>query len=512
MTCGTHVADQVFQERRQRALIVVIGELSRCDCVEDIAVDDIEEAEPCAAPQTEPPWSRLITFWKPARRYQGKPWSVRAAQLVAAAARASLCILDADIIFNHWELSAHSLARTLLDPLRGVLPPRAEEGEENAAAAPSVPTGGWPPACMVSLNAPRSYLSDDGIVHLFSALMMHASLGTHVHQPHGGEFSLRADFNAAMLNAGASSRLPPIAYDDSYCVQAQLITRALAEGHGPVVERLMRGKWHAKINLRKILEPPSSADGKSRIDLVTERMFDDALAIAAAGGGAASCEVDIIAAGRVYRLPNDGTVLHSWVARSRQMDGGGAVAAAAGASAAAPREGYPGVYPDPLSQQMCVLAPPITRKEIFAALKRFLRDFLARDLCMLPEACGFAVDVLPVLHCACNGGAFRVLPSKRDAQAHGGDGDRIAFVFFGADAWARATAALLRAYRDSPCGSAARRAVVRANRLSWLLGALAFLNATVAGDWGAAHERLDEYCAAFRAAYVAEVMRTPPAH
>jgi hypothetical protein len=76
--------------------------MSRCDCVEDIAVDDIEEPEPCAAPSTEAPYSRLITFWKPHRRFQGKPWSVRAAQLVAAAARAHLIIVDADIQFNHW--------------------------------------------------------------------------------------------------------------------------------------------------------------------------------------------------------------------------------------------------------------------------------------------------------------------------------------------------------------------------------------------------------------------------
>ena len=36
---------QVFQERRQYSLIVVIGEHSRCDLLEDIAIDDIEESE-----------------------------------------------------------------------------------------------------------------------------------------------------------------------------------------------------------------------------------------------------------------------------------------------------------------------------------------------------------------------------------------------------------------------------------------------------------------------------------
>jgi hypothetical protein len=69
---GCATAAQVFQERRQRALIVVVGEMARCDCVEDIAVDDIEEPEPCDV-HTEPSFSRLITFWKPARRYQVRP-------------------------------------------------------------------------------------------------------------------------------------------------------------------------------------------------------------------------------------------------------------------------------------------------------------------------------------------------------------------------------------------------------------------------------------------------------
>lgn len=157
------------------------------------------------------------------------------------------------------------------------------------------------------------------------------------------------------------------------------------------------------------------------------------------------------------------------------------------------------MYPDPLAQAMCVLAPPISRKEMWAALKTALREFFAHDLSALPEDCSFADDVLPLLHCACNAprGAFRVTDAKGATL-----GSEPSAVVFGADAWARATASLLRAYRAAPPGSAARRAVVHANRLSWLLGALAFLNSTVAGDWGAAHERLDTYCAAFRAAYL----------
>ena len=345
---------QVFQERKQHSLIAVIGEHARCDMLEDIAVDDIEESEPCAPPSSEPPYARIITFWKPHKRFQGKPWSVRAGQLLAAAAGAHLVIVDADISFNHFELSAHSLLRTVLDPLQGLMPQSADAPAEEQGGGSGLCVS--PPASMVSLNAPRSYLSDDGIVHLFSALLMHASLGTRVHQPMGGEFSLHARFNAALLaGEGEAGPLPPVVYDDAYCVQAQLLTRALAGSHGPVVERLMRGKWHAKIGLAKILHAP--AHGKSRIDLVTERMFDDVVALAGARCSGAAGDVDVIAAGRTFRMAKDGTSGAAWVRQSRQLEGTH-VAAAAGASTASPR-GYAAgrplgsVYPDPLAQQMC---------------------------------------------------------------------------------------------------------------------------------------------------------------
>jgi len=465
---------------------VVIGEISRCDFVEEIAVDDIEEPEPCQAASVS--YSRLVTFWKPHRRYQGKPWSVRAAQLVAAAAQAHCMIMDADIQFNHWELSASSLISKLVDPLNGVMAPPAE-GE--AASAPVC-------AAVVSLNAPRSFLSDDGIVHLFSALVMHGCLGTRVHQSHGGEFSLRADFNALLLQPCAT----PIQYHESYCVQAQLITRALAQGE-LVVERLMRGKWHAKIGLAKILDPVGSVGGKSRIDLVTERLFDDAARLA--GMPSATGRVQLIAANKTYTLPQDeGSGARSaWVERSRQIQ---RVSGVSPMLAPAPREGFQeAMYPDPLAQAMCVLAPPIARKEVMAALKRFLRDYLAHDLALLPDHCSlFADEVLPVLHTACNAsrGAFRVAPDATCLlPACSDERDRGAIVF-GATAWSRATVTLMLGYARTAAGSDARRAVVHANRLSWLLGTLAYLNASVSDDWGAAHERLDDYCAAFREAYL----------
>ena len=437
------------------------------------------------------------------RHSQGKPWSVRAGQLLAAAANAHLVIVDADIQFTHFELSAHSLMRTLLDPLQGLMPQSADAPAEEQSSAGTVAA---PPASMVSLNAPRSYLSDDGIVHLFSALLMHASLGTHVHQPMGGEFSLHARFNTALLSETEGGMLPQVVYDDAYCVQAQLLTRALMGDHGPVVERLMRGKWHAKIGLAKILHAP--AHGKSRIDLVTERMFDDIMALSAARCTGALGDVELIAAGRTFRLSKDGgsNAFVAWVRRSRQLEGTH-VEAAAGTTASPRRYavGRPqgSVYPDPLAQQMCVLAPPISRKEIWAALKANLREFFTRDLASLPERCSFADEVLPLLHCACNAprGAFRVADAK--GTTHGSEP---AAAVFGPEAWARATISLLIAYRAAPPGSDARRAVVHANRLSWLLGALAFLNSTVAGDWGAAHEHLDIYRVAFRTAYLRDFL------
>jgi hypothetical protein len=285
-------------------------------------------------------------------------------------------------------------------------------------------------------------------------------------------------------------------------VQAQLITRALVSGRGAVTEYLMRGKWHAKIGLSKILNTAAGSDksAKSRIDLVTERMFDDALALAQAGFQGACSHLDVAAAGRTYRSQlgdsREGGMgmapTHGWVTRSRQMEGG-----LRGVAGATIRAG--GVYPDPLAQNMCVLAPPIARKELWIALKQMLREFLANDLASLPSQAGrFATTVLPLLHCAVNApkGAFRTLPESPPG------GSPPAAAVFGPGEWGRATAGLLNAYRAAPVGSDARRSVVHANRLSWLLGSLAFLNATVGDDWGSAHERLDAYCAAFRSAYL----------
>jgi len=127
---------------------------------------------------------------------------------------------------------------------------------------------------MVVLNAPRSFFADDAIVHLVSYLHTGMSLGIEVHQGHGGEFSLHKDLNNLLL------RDDTIVYDRAYCVEQQMVHRAafvhplshpdlfpslsdltLEErqlitdqaGGCSVLEVLMKGKWHAKITLNKLL-------------------------------------------------------------------------------------------------------------------------------------------------------------------------------------------------------------------------------------------------------------------
>jgi hypothetical protein len=127
---------------------------------------------------------------------------------------------------------------------------------------------------MVVLNAPRSFFADDAIVHLVSYLHTGMSLGIEVHQGHGGEFSLHKDLNKLLL------RDDTIVYDRAYCVEQQMVHRAafvhplshpdlfpslsdltLEErqlitdqvGGCSVLEVLMKGKWHAKITLNKLL-------------------------------------------------------------------------------------------------------------------------------------------------------------------------------------------------------------------------------------------------------------------
>jgi hypothetical protein len=54
---------------------------------------------------------------------------------------------------------------------------------------------------------------------------------------------------------------------------------------GGVLEWLMKGKWHAKITLSKLLAIDPKTD-RTRLDFVTEKLFDDALLFASLGIGA----------------------------------------------------------------------------------------------------------------------------------------------------------------------------------------------------------------------------------
>ena len=129
----------VFQSRKQRALFVILGEFARQDCVEDIT--DCHEIE-MGETWEKDAYVSIETMWKPHPKYASKPWTVRALQTIASycgpdiaptspvtagavgatssknsRAGAHLLIMDADIHFNHWELSALSLVNALLDPL-----------------------------------------------------------------------------------------------------------------------------------------------------------------------------------------------------------------------------------------------------------------------------------------------------------------------------------------------------------------------------------------------------------
>lgn len=186
------------------------------------------------------------------------------------------------------------LAQTTFSPVFAV---RSPDGYPDSPLQPCMPSCGGgggadqantksppPAATFVVLNAPRSFFADDAIVHLVSYLHTAMSLGLEVHQSHGGEFSMHRDMNRAFLGDDS------IVYDRAYCVEAQMAARAafvhprerpelfpslclaqmdsrvreevLSAGCS-VLEVLMKGKWHAKITLGKLLafeaEPAASA-------------------------------------------------------------------------------------------------------------------------------------------------------------------------------------------------------------------------------------------------------------
>jgi hypothetical protein len=425
-----------------------------------------------------------------------------------------------------------------------------------------------PPANFVVLNAPRSFFADDAIVHLVSYLFTFMTLGIEVHQGHGGEFSMHRDLNKLFLKDDT------IVYDRAYCVEQQMAHRAAflmqrgnregfplpspssgsgaagAGGSGSgkgstwnnipdiqaaaeqdsefneklerergrgcsVLEVLMKGKWHAKITLGKLLtfegdsgnlhalekaqrtaaeaaappapQPPPppqpgqtlpppfpqsptsvkvgsgspvsagvdpahnpsypgpappqpSASGakpplysRARIDLVTEKLFNDSMYFSSAGllspGEYSTRPVWHHSGGRHY-IPN----------------------------------------PDPKAQSLKVLAPTSTRKQMVESLKSYYQVLLVEHVnspsgrMNLPIESQFIQAFLPQLH--------RLIGKKEAAIAFhyivtharptGTDLDpgpwhhtqispeeRANFLIFGPEEWAKYTIELLRIYRNA---------------------------------------------------------------
>ena len=535
---------EVFQQRRQHACLLVIGEFSRSDLVESIPLhqledhtDDPEEEEDVRGGGSRRSYVHIETFWKPHPKYASKPFTVRALQVMADSANdghgAHLLIMDADIQFNHWELSAMSLMRALLDPLMQ-LKGKKETGTEyhnhhtqepsphpSAAAAAAAASGLQPPtdattrrasttsfhpqfplrdldrppaASFVILNAPRSFIADDALIHLFSYLMAFAYTGQHIHQSHGGEFSIHRQLNRSLL-ADES-----IVYRGCYCVEAQMVCRALHEEEvalgspqdsesgqgeggqeygGYVLEMLMKGKWHAKINLNKLLQ----LDGQNaaRLDLVTEKLFTDAILFSSLGLHSTPGKVHLRTGG-LTKTPN----------------------------------------PDPNQQSMKVLCPVATKKEILLMIKSYYVILLGQQADgSLPIDSLIVQELIPLLH-----SKLAKLPGEkgwnhvinRRGAGHGATGGQDKYLVFGPEEWARYTMEVMRIFTGAWQGGGSgedgkarqgkvRAACIGANRIIWLLGALAFLNEVSKEGWGVMHQVMhSRYAPVFRRRYLVDIM------
>ena len=591
---------QVFRQRRQPALLLVIGEFARSDMVELIPLhqleddeDDMEDdgadpnddddgdggGEHFGAHQTA---VHIESFWKPHPKYASKPFTVRALQVMADRANggrgAHLIIMDADIQFNHWELSAMSLMRALLDPLmqlnsRDEQAQQQDEQHEQPAArtsgqldngeagpgtarpTPSMADGGAasaggvshtrgrslsnsspfhpqfplrdldrpPAASFVLLNAPRSFIADDALVHLFSYLLTFSYTGQHIHQSHGGEFSIHKQLNRSLLQDES------IVYRHCYCVEAQMVCRALleptpdasspvGEQHqygGYVLEMLMKGKWHAKINLDKLLQ--LDANNNARLDLVSDKIFSDALLFASLGLCTTAGRVHLRTGG-LTKTPN----------------------------------------PDPNQQSVKVLCPIATKKEMLRAVKQYYLQLLAAQADgSLPIDSSIVQELIPQLHSklaklpgdkgwnhvvtalpggsgagqlGASGGIARHSSSSLTRSGsssslrgrNGGAHPRRSvgeeqLLVFGCEEWSRYTMELLRVFRDathtSPVDdkqrardSSRRQAAITANRVVWLLGTLAFLNQHSKGSWGDMHAAMHStYAPHFRQRFLTDI-------
>ena len=565
---------QVFRQRRQSALLLVIGEFARSDMVEQIPLHQLEDDEDDMdgaldeddADDGDDDFDarhtavHIESFWKPHPKYASKPFTVRALQVMADRANggrgAHLIIMDADIQFNHWELSAMSLMRALLDPLmalhskdeqtqqpdddeqltqqQGAQAQSQSDANEQSDSShtrgrslsngspfhPQFPLRDLdrpPAASFVLLNAPRSFIADDALVHLFSYLLMFSYTGQHIHQSHGGEFSIHKQLNRSLLQDES------IVYRQCYCVEAQMVCRALleptpnasspvGEQHtygGYVLEMLMKGKWHAKINLDKLLQ--LDAANNARLDLVTDKIFTDALLFASLGLCSTVGRVHLRTGG-LTKTPN----------------------------------------PDPNQQSVKVLCPIATKKEMLRAVKQYYLQLLAAQADgSLPIDSSIVQELIPQLHSKLaklpgDKGWNHVVtalplslpPPRSTGQLAVGStisrsssnsslrgrashmkrsvsGEQL--LVFGCDEWSRYTMELLKVYRDATHTSAAddkqrardssrRQAAVTANRVIWLLGTLAFLNQHSNGSWGDMHKAMHStYAPMFRRRFLTDI-------
>lgn len=476
---------EVFKQRKQRALLCVIGEFSRSDMVESIPLHQLQDDETDGES-----YVHIETFWKSHPKYASKPFTVRACQVVANSANsgqgAHLCIMDADIQFNHWELSAMSLMRALLDPLLA-LPGKDDTPEQTINQSepptyfhPQFPLTDLvrpPAASFVLLNAPRSFIADDALIHLFTYLMTYAYTGQHIHQSHGGEFSIHKSLNRAFLLDET------LVYRGCYCVEAQMVVRALQEPApqpqqygGYALEMLMKGKWHAKITLNKLLQ----MDDKhaARIDLVSEKVFNDALLFAGIDGFTAVEPMHLRTGGLTKTL-----------------------------------------NPDPNNQSMKVLCPTATKKEMMAMIKAYYIVLLNHQSDgSLPIDSIIVQEFIPLLHSQIakvpGEKGWNTIVSRKPSV------EQSPLIVFGAEEWARYTMEALKVYSNIPVGrtdpekvkeTKQRFACMSANRLIWLVGALAFLNDHGDGLWGQMHQKMhDTYAPAFRLRYLIDIVGIDP--
>ena len=555
------------------ALLVAAGCAVSCVQVEQIPLhqlednDDDDDDPANSDNEAEQAGGRtavhIESFWKPHPKYASKPFTVRALQVLADKANngrgAHLIIMDADIQFNHWELSAMSLMRALLDPLMALKSkddPTAQSREQQqpqqvgeqsqqqppAAAADGVNMSSYsrgrsgsnggsfhpqfplrdldrpPAASFVLLNAPRSFIADDALIHLFSYLLTFSYTGQHIHQSHGGEFSIHRQLNRTLLQDES------IVYRQCYCVEAQMVCRALLEptpnassplgDHtqqqsqqaqqyeygGYVLEMLMKGKWHAKINLDKLLQ--LDASNNARLDLVTDKIFTDALLFADLG-------------------------LHTTVGRVHLRTGG---------LTKTPN-------PDPNQQSVKVLCPVATKKEMLRAVKHYYLQLLAAQADgSLPIDSILVQELIPQLHAKLAklpgdkgwNHVVTALPAASAAEGTGSGSAAVAsgsggavkrrsvsaeqLLVFGCEEWARYTMELLKVFRDATRSAASddkqrakdssrRQAAVTANRVVWLLGTLAFLNQHSNQSWGDMHQAMHaHYAPAFRRRFLEDII------